>query len=89
MLLETGAGSMDRVELSRHIGTHTGGVYCTSMVGQKQGKGGVIASIDDVLGYLFLRYSVLKHTLPYATRSTVYCSSIHTVKAMRARSVRC
>jgi hypothetical protein len=68
MLLETGAGSMDRVELSRHIGTHTGGVYCTSMVGQKQGKGGVIASSDDVLGYLFLRYTPV-YVLSYTTRS--------------------
>jgi hypothetical protein len=62
---------MDRVELSRHIGTHTGGVYC--MVGQKQGKGGIIASSDDVLGYLFLRY-VYYYTCYYILLYFAHCS---------------
>eukprot|EP00611_Tribonema_gayanum_P022355 TRINITY_DN4469_c0_g1_i1.p1 TRINITY_DN4469_c0_g1~~TRINITY_DN4469_c0_g1_i1.p1 ORF type:complete len:1067 (+),score=347.82 TRINITY_DN4469_c0_g1_i1:601-3801(+) len=64
MLLETGAGSMDRVELTRHIGTQTGGVYCTSLTGTKMGGGGVIASSDDVVGYLFLRGKAVSAKTP-------------------------
>jgi Peptidase M16C associated len=55
MLLETGAGSMDRVELTRHIGTQTGGVYCGAMTSTRLGQGGVIAPPSNIVSYLFLR----------------------------------
>ncbi|KAG5190324.1 Metalloenzyme, LuxS/M16 peptidase-like protein [Tribonema minus] len=64
LLLESGAGARDRVELSRHINTHTGGVYCSTVTGTRAGANGAVAAPDDVVGYLFLRGKAVSAKTP-------------------------
>jgi Zn-dependent M16 (insulinase) family peptidase len=54
MLLETGTSTMDRVQLTRHISTQTGGLSMGSISGQTVNNGAV-AQPDDMVAYLFLR----------------------------------
>lgn len=55
LLLETGTSDTDRVEFSRRIGTHTGGVYASTVTATRAGDGGTVSAPNDVVSYLFLR----------------------------------
>jgi len=55
MILETGTNEMSQVELTRHISTQTGGIYCSNILGTKLGKDGNIPIEEEIIGYLFIR----------------------------------
>lgn len=55
--METGTSELDRVQLSRRIGSQTGGVYATFLAGQPY-EDGVVADPMAMKQYLFLRGKV-------------------------------
>ncbi|CAM9808892.1 unnamed protein product, partial [Discosporangium mesarthrocarpum] len=61
--METGTSAMDRVQLSRHIGSHTGGVYATLMAEQPFVDGRVAGS-DELKSYLFIRGKAVTAKVP-------------------------
>ncbi|CAN0127407.1 unnamed protein product [Ectocarpus sp. 6 AP-2014] len=54
VMMETGTSEMDRVQLSRRIGSQTGGVYATFLADQPS-AGGAVADPGALKQYLFLR----------------------------------
>lgn len=57
VMMETGTSEMDRVKLSRRIGSQTGGVYATFLADQPS-AGGAVAEPGALKQYLFLRGKV-------------------------------
>lgn len=57
IMMETGTSEMDRVQLSRRIGSQTGGVYATFLADQPS-AGGAVADPASLKQYLFLRGKV-------------------------------
>ena len=57
VIMETGTSSMDRVQLSRRIGSQTGGVYATFLADQPS-AGGAVADPKALKQFLFLRGKV-------------------------------
>lgn len=57
IMMETGTSDMDRVQLSRRIGSQTGGVYATFLADQPS-AGGAVADPGALKQYLFLRGKV-------------------------------
>lgn len=57
IMMETGTSEMDRVQLSRRIGSQTGGVYATFLADQPS-AGGAVADPAALKQYLFLRGKV-------------------------------
>ncbi|CAN0479652.1 unnamed protein product, partial [Hapterophycus canaliculatus] len=57
IMMETGTSEMDRVQLSRRIGSQTGGVYATFLADQPS-AGGAVADPGALKQYLFLRGKV-------------------------------
>lgn len=58
VMMETGTSEMDRVKLSRRIGSQTGGVYCTFLADQPS-TDGAVADPGALKSYLFLRGKVM------------------------------
>lgn len=57
VMMETGTSKLDRVQLSRRIGSQTGGVYATFM-GDQPSAGGAVADPSALKSFLFLRGKV-------------------------------
>lgn len=54
-VLETGTSKLDEIALTRKIGTHTGGIRCSSKISFKHPKGGLITSSGDLVSNIFVR----------------------------------
>ncbi|CAN0493283.1 unnamed protein product, partial [Ectocarpus sp. 12 AP-2014] len=62
-MMETGTSEMDRVQLSRRIGSQTGGVYATFLADQPS-AGGAVADPGALKQYLFLRGKAVADKVP-------------------------
>ncbi|CAM9295585.1 unnamed protein product [Ectocarpus sp. 4 AP-2014] len=63
VMMETGTSEMDRVQLSRRIGSQTGGVYATFLADQPS-AGGAVADPGALKQYLFLRGKAVADKVP-------------------------
>lgn len=57
MMMETGTSKLDRVQLSRRIGSQTGGVYASFLTDQPS-TNGMVADVGALKSFLFLRGKV-------------------------------
>ncbi|CAM9995807.1 unnamed protein product, partial [Laminaria digitata] len=63
VMMETGTSDMDRVQLSRRIGSQTGGVYATFLADQPS-AGGAVADPKALKQFLFLRGKAVVDKVP-------------------------
>lgn len=64
MLLETGAGDLDEVALSRAIGARTGGIYTGQFITPRADPNRRVVDGSDLVGYLFVRGKATRDRLP-------------------------
>ncbi len=64
MFLETGTSEMDRVQLSRYIDTHTGGLGISSVSGQRSCGDSVVVTPDNFVDYLFIKGKAMSDKAP-------------------------
>ncbi len=64
MFLETGTSELDRVQLSRYIDTHTGGLSISSISGPRSCGDSVVVTPDNFIDYLFIKGKAMSDKAP-------------------------
>ncbi len=64
MFLETGTSEMDRVQLTRYIDTHTGGLGISSISGPRSSGDSAVVAPDNFIDYLFIKGKAMSDKAP-------------------------